>query len=118
MLWQLAATCLCTRAIDRSSHAGYRSVLVLTLLDNTRTGQSERRVPPAPIRTPEWSSRLSSQRRILFTQPHGTPEQERHLLISFGRLFFSLMHFPPHLSTFGHRAILIWGDRDMAVGCS
>ncbi len=66
-------------AIDRSSRAGYRSIPVLTSLPNTRPGQSERRVPPAPIRTPEWSSRLSGQRRILFTQPRVTPEHERHL---------------------------------------
>ncbi len=34
-------------------HAGYRSILVLASLANTRAGQSERRSPPAPIRTPE-----------------------------------------------------------------
>ncbi len=50
----VAATCAYTRAIDRSSRAGYRSILVLTSLANTRAGQSERRLPPAPIRTPEW----------------------------------------------------------------
>ncbi len=27
---------------------------------------------------------------------------------------FSLIHFPPHLSIFGYRAILIWGDQYMA----
>ncbi len=50
----VAATCAYTRAIDLSSRAGYRSILVLTSLANTRAGQSERRLPPAPIRTPEW----------------------------------------------------------------
>ncbi len=50
----VTATCAYTRAIDRSSCAGYRSILVLTSLANTRDGQSERRLPPAPIRTPEW----------------------------------------------------------------
>ncbi len=59
----------CTRAIDRSSRVGYRSILVLTSLANTRAVQSERRIPPAPIRAPECSSRLSGQRRILGTQP-------------------------------------------------
>ncbi len=50
----VAATCAYTRAIDRSSRAGFRSILVLTSLANTRAGLSERRFPPAPIRTPEW----------------------------------------------------------------
>ncbi len=81
-------------------------------------GQSERHSPPAPIRTPEWSSRLSGKRQILYTQPRGTPEHERHLAISFRRLYFPYYIFPPHLSVFDHRAILIWGDRDMAGGCS
>ncbi len=51
----VAASCKlrCKRAIDRSSRAGYRSILALTSLANTRAGQSERRVPPVPIRTPE-----------------------------------------------------------------
>ncbi len=75
----VAATCAYTRAIDLSSRAGYRSILVITSLANTRAGQSERRIPPVPITTPEWSSRLSGQRRILFTQPRGTPELGRHL---------------------------------------
>ncbi len=71
-----------------------------------------------PIRTPDWSSCLGGQRRILVTQPRGTPEHERHLLISFRRLYCPLYIFPPHLFVFGYRAILIWGDRDMAGGCS
>ncbi len=62
-----AATCPSTRAIDRSSHVDCRSILVLTSLANTRAGQSEGRIPPAPFRTPEWSSHLSGQRRILYT---------------------------------------------------
>ncbi len=48
-LQHLAVTCLRTRAIDRSSRAGYRSIFVLTSLANTRTGQSECRVLPEPI---------------------------------------------------------------------
>ncbi len=87
---QLAAPCPCTRAIDRSSRAGYRSILVLTSLANTRAGQSECRYPPAPIRTPEWTSRLSGQRRILFTQPCGTPKPRNIVQ----KAVFSLMHFP------------------------
>ncbi len=50
----VAATCAYTRAIDRSSRAGYRSIFLLTALANTRAGQSGRRLPPAPIRMPEW----------------------------------------------------------------
>ncbi len=60
-----------------------------------RAGQSERRVPPAPIRTPDWSSRLSGQRRILFTQSRGTPEHERHLVMPSRRLYFPQYIFPP-----------------------
>ncbi len=50
----VAATCAYTRAIDHSLRAGYRSILVLTSLAYTRADQSERRLPPAPIRPPEW----------------------------------------------------------------
>ncbi len=106
--------CPCTRAIDR-----FRARAIDRFsLANTRAGQSERCVPPAPIRTPKWSSRLSGQRRILFTQPHGTPEHKRHLLISFRRLYFPFYIFPPHLSVICHRAIMVWVDRDMVGGCS
>ncbi len=64
------------------------------------------------------SGRLSGQRRILFTQPRGTPEHEHRLWVSFSKLYFPWYIFPPHLSAFAHRAILIWGDWDMAGGCS
>ncbi len=50
----VAATYTYPRAIDRSLRAGYRSILMLTSLANTRADQSERRLPPAPIRTREW----------------------------------------------------------------
>ncbi len=40
----VAATCAYTRAIDGSLRAGYRSILVLTSLANTRADQSERRL--------------------------------------------------------------------------
>ncbi len=50
----VAATCAYTRAIDRSSRAGYRSIFLLTSLASTRAGQSGRRLPPVPIRMPEW----------------------------------------------------------------
>ncbi len=63
----LAATCLCTCAIDRSSRAGYRSTLLLTSLANTCAGQSERHVPPAPIRTPEWSTRKRLKVNSIYT---------------------------------------------------
>ncbi len=81
---------------------------MLTSLANTSAGQSERPVVPAPIRTPEWSSGLSGKRRILFTQLRGRPDHERHLVISFRRLYFHYI-FPPYLSVFGLRTILIWG---------
>ncbi len=66
-----------------SSHAGYLSNLVFTSLANTRADQSERRVPPAPIRMPEWSTRPGGPRRILFTQPRGTTEHDSHLVTAF-----------------------------------
>ncbi len=50
----VAATCAYTRAIDRSSRAGYPTILVLTSLANTHAHQSGRRLPHVPIRTPEW----------------------------------------------------------------
>ncbi len=106
-----------TASCHFSLHACYRSIFVLTSLANTRAGQSKRCVPPTPIRTPEWSSRLSGQRRILFTQPRGTTEHERQLVISFRGLYFPKCICPPRLSIVGHRANLIWGDRDMARGC-
>ncbi len=82
---------------------------MLTSLANTRAGQSGCRAPPAPIRTPEWSSRLSGQRRILFTQPLGTTGYERRLLPPLRKLYYTLYIFPPHLSAFGHRAIFDLG---------
>ncbi len=87
-----------TRAIDRSSHASYRSILVLTLLAYTRSGLSERRVPPAPIRAPEWSSRLSGQRLILFTQSPVMPELRLEVCIlpnTFSRLIYPFLATVP-----------------------
>ncbi len=49
-------------------HKCYRSLLTLMPKSYTRSGQSERRTPPAPIKTPEWSSRLGGQRRIQVIQ--------------------------------------------------
>ncbi len=109
-----ATACPCTRAIDRSSHAGHRSIIVLTSLACTHPGQSEHRTPPAPIRTPEWSAHLVGQRRIRFTPPRGTSDHERHLVILFRRLYFPKHIFPPYLSVFGHRAISIREDRNIA----
>ncbi len=80
-----AAACPYTRAIDRSSQAGYRSILVPMSLAYTH-------VPPAPIRTPEWPSRPSSQRRILIvTQPRVTPEHEHQLVTIFRNTFTHLV---------------------------
>ncbi len=105
-VYQLAATCPCTRAIDRSSHAGSRSILVPTSLAKTRADESELRVPCAPIRTPEWSSRLSGHRRILFTQPHGMPEHERHIEGCILPYTFSHLIYPS-LATV---PFLFWGE--------
>ncbi len=66
--------------------SSYRSIHALTSLANTRAGQSERRVLPAPIRKREWSSRLSDQRR-------DTTELERQLVTSFRRLLSLLYIF-------------------------
>ncbi len=99
---------VCNRSLSR---AGYRCDSRAYFIS-----QHERCVPPAPIRMPEWPSRLSGQRRILFTQPRGTPEHKHRLLTPFSRLYFTYYIFPPHLSGFGHRATLIWGDWDMAGG--
>ncbi len=76
-----------------------------------RSGQSECRVPPAPIRTPERSSCLGGQMRILFTQLRVTPEHERHLVTSLRRLYFpaSLICLWPL-----HHFDLV--DRDKVVG--
>ncbi len=83
----VAATCAYTHAIERSSRVVYQSILAFTSLANTCAGQSEHRSQPAPIRMPEWSSRQSGQRRILFIQPRDTHERERGLLISLLRLY-------------------------------
>ncbi len=50
--------------LDFSSNTSYRSILDVTSLAHTRAGQSECRVPPGPITTPERSSRLSVQRQM------------------------------------------------------
>ncbi len=67
-----------TRAIDRFSCSRHSDA-----------GQSERRAPPAPIRTTDWSSRRSGQTRTQVTQSRVTPEHERHNVISLRRLHFS-----------------------------
>ncbi len=115
-LYQLAGPCLYTRTIFHSLRTGYQSILVLTVFENTRAGQPERRLPPAPIRTLEWSSRLSGQRRTLITQPRSTTEHERQLVTPYRRLNFTKYIYPPHLSIFGHRAILVRRERGMAEG--
>ncbi len=106
-MMQLAATYSCTRAIDRSSPADYRSTFVITSLAHTRAGQSEHRSPP------EWSAHLTGQSELYWrsrlARLSTTPTSYYH---SEGYIFLR------HLSAFGHRAILIWKDRDMAGGCS
>ncbi len=66
------------RAIDHTSHEGYQSLLACALTAYTLSGQSEQRVPPAPITMLERSSCLGGQTRSLLIQPH-----ERHLVTSF-----------------------------------
>ncbi len=85
------AACPCTRAIDRSSHAVYRSILVLTSLAYT-----ERCVQPAPIRTPERSSCLSDQRRILDVKTWHAWTRTPPRNIVWKAVFF-LIHFPVSL---------------------
>ncbi len=48
------AFCTVADSYHLSLHACNQSILVLTSLANTRAGQSEHRVPPSPINTPEW----------------------------------------------------------------
>ncbi len=84
------AACPCARAIDRSSHVGYRSLLTRTPIAYTRPGQSECRIPPAPIRTPERSSRLGGQMRILGTHSRASR------LNPNARLYFPYFSSPPH----------------------
>ncbi len=69
--WKRAATCFCKLAVDRLSHAAYRSL-------------------PTPIRIPEHSSRRSGQRRLLFTQPHVTPKHDQHRGTSLRSLYFPI----------------------------
>ncbi len=63
-----------------------------------------------PIRTPEWSSANFIHTAAWHA---GTRTPPRNAV---QKAVFSLTHFPPHLSVFGHRAILIWGERGMAEG--
>ncbi len=53
---------------------------------HTRLGRSERRAPPAPIRTPERSSRLGGQKA---NSSHTAP---RHNIVQ--KAIFALTHFP------------------------
>ncbi len=66
------------RAVPCPSHVGYRSILTAY----TRSSQSERRVPPVPIRRHERC--FYDQRRILGTQPntHATTEHREKGCIS------------------------------------
>ncbi len=86
--------CVCTRAINRSSHASYRSRLTLTSIAYKRDGQSERRVLPAPIRAPWRSSHLSGQKKtsIHTAARHAlTRTPLRHIV---QEAVFSLINFP------------------------
>ncbi len=68
-----------------------------------------------PIRTIEWWSRPSGQRRFLFTQ---SPEHERHLVVSFRRLYIFLIHFPASFIRLWLSYHFDLRDRDMAGSCS
>ncbi len=93
----------CTRAIDRSSRANYRSILVLTSLANTCAYQ-DAWVVITPKRPKANSIRSAAWHAWTRTQPRNIVQKS----------VFSEYIFPSYLSAFGHRAILIWGDRDMA----
>ncbi len=85
----VVATCAYTRAIDCSSRAGYRSILVLTSLANTCAGQSKRRSPPAPI-IDDWV--VITPKRPVVNSIHTTPP-----LYIVQKTVFSLIHFLPSL---------------------
>ncbi len=65
--------------IDSSSHAGFRLLFALTPTAYKRSGQSEHRVPPAPIRTHERNSRLGHRMRILATRHNRTRTLPRNI---------------------------------------
>ncbi len=102
---------------DRSSHAGYRSLLPLTVKAYTRSGQSERRVPSAPIRTPELSARLGDQRRILDTQLRVITEHKRQLWTSLRRLYFLNTLSRLNNSSFVLAPFWFRRDRNMTGSC-
>ncbi len=89
------AFCPCTRAIDRSSQTGYQSLPARTSLAHTRSGQSERRGPLAPIRTPEWpkvnSAHTAARHAFMRTPPLNIADKavfsEYNLLVSLIRLW-------------------------------
>ncbi len=66
--------------------------------------QSEFHVPAAPITTRNVSSRRSGQKRILFTQPRGTPEHARLTKHHAQGCTICNTSFCPHF-VFGQRAI-------------
>ncbi len=69
-----SAFCSYLHVIDHFPNDFNRSVLGRAPTAYTRFGQSERHAPPAPIRTLRRSSRLSCQRRLLFTNLRITPK--------------------------------------------
>ncbi len=79
-----------------SLHAFCRSLLMRTSTADTRSGQSERYVPPVPIKTRERPSRLSGQTRIIFTQPCVTTQFKRISRNIVQKAVLFLLHFPSH----------------------
>ncbi len=73
-------TTQCKRSL--SLHAYYRSLPARGLSTASRADANSLRAL-WPIRTPERSSRLGGQMRILFTQPHVTPLHVRNHATSF-----------------------------------
>ncbi len=74
---------------------------MLTSLANRRAGQSEGRVSPTPIRTPEWSS-----------LPHGTTKHERHLLVSVQKAVFSLINVKRSIQRRRRQAWTTWKNSE------
>ncbi len=63
-------------------------------LTNTCASQSQRRLPPAPIRMPEWSSRLSGQKANSIHTATWHDWTQTPPLNIVQKAVFSLMHFP------------------------
>ncbi len=103
------------RAIERSSHPDYRSLLALTSTAYTRSCQSARHLPLAPIKTQERFSRLGDQMRTLGAQPRVTTEHARNIVNTAALSEYNLLVSLNCLWPLCHFDL---GDQDAAGGCS